>query len=433
MAVEHQSLPLRLVSSLFRSLSRSYIGVKKPTVVAVAGSVGKTSTKLALARVLASERRVSCMDDSYNYGLGLYLSVFEMKVPTSLKNPLVWLGVTIKALTRFLAPGPEILILEYGIDHPGDMDVLVEYVRPDISVLTAVTPEHMEFLKDIDTVGAEETKVLRSAKKSGFVNAMDVDQKYLNGITTELFTFGRDGADATYVVKEWTRRGAKVDFLIGGKTLADINVQFISEPLIRQLSGAALVAARLGLRPDSIRTALENVTPAAGRMRVFDGLNDSTIVDDTTNFSPVAGVEALKALKRIPADRHIAILGNMHELGDFAEQGFKEVSEQFDGLDMLLLVGDLSKQYFQPLAKAMGFKNDKNLFLFDDSPSAGIFLRDKLQTNDAVLVKGPFGGFFLEEAVKKLLKNPSDNRFVTRQSDFWLRKKRAKFGDLLDK
>ena len=433
MASEHQSLPLRATSSLFRGLSRSYIGNKKPVLIAVAGSVGKTSTKLALARVLGTEKKVSCMDDSYNYGLGLYLSVFELKVPTSLKNPFAWFGVLARALAKFLQPGPEILILEYGIDNPGDMDVLVEYARPDYAVLTAVTPEHMEFLKDMDTVGAEETKVLHAAKKSGFVNSTDIDPKYLAGIQTELFRYGARDADATYEVKKWTRKGAEVDFVIGGKTIDGVKVQFISEPLIRQLCGTALVAARLGLKPESVRTALESVTPAASRMRVFDGLNESVIIDDTTNFSPVAGVEALKALKRLPADRRVAILGNMHELGDFAEQGFKDVSKEFGGLDMLILVGDLSKEYFAPLAKEKGFKPDETLFEFDDSPSAGIFMREKLQPGDTVLVKGPFGGFFLEEAVKKLLKDPADSKYVTRQSDFWQRKKRAQFGDLLDK
>lgn len=433
MAAEKQSLPLRIASEVFRSLSRSYIDLKKPLLVAVAGSVGKTSTKLALSQMLATEKSVSYMDDSYNYGLGLYLSVFHQKVPASIKNPFAWLGLLARALGSFIAKGPEILVLEYGIDHPGDMDELVTYARPDIAVLTAVTPEHMEYLGDISTVGREETKILRAAKTAGYVNLVDVDKIYLKDIKTTLYGFGTKHAPAAYQVNEWTLKGATVDFYIDDETLNDIPVQFISEPLIRQLSGVALVAKHLGITLSSIQKALQSITPAASRMRLFDGVNDSLIIDDTTNFSPVAGIEALKALKRLPAKRHIAILGNMHELGDYADQGFKEVAAEFGGLDLIVLVGDISKQYFLPLAEQNGFQKDKNLFVFDDSPSAGIFLRDKLKAEDAVLVKGPFGGFFLEETVKKLLSNPADSHFLTRQSEFWQRKKRAQFGDLLDR
>ncbi|MNT51888.1 hypothetical protein D3C72_1888770 [compost metagenome] len=98
-----------------------------------------------------------------------------------------------------------------------------------------------------------------------------------------------------------------------------------------------------------------------------------------------------------------------------------------------MLVGDISVKHFLPLAIEQGFKKDETLFTFSNAPSAGIFLRDKLETGDAVLVKGPFGGFYLEEAVKKLLKNPADSQYLTRQSDFWQRKKRQQFGELLDK
>ncbi len=419
----------RLIAGTIKKLAQCYVKIKKPTVIAVAGSVGKTSTKLMLAHMLQS-KKISFMDDSYNNGLGLYLSVFERKVPTNLHSPLAWLR-TFGGITKtFISTRPDILILEYGIDHPGDMDAMVAFIRPDISLLTAVTPEHMEYMKTLDGVAEEETKVLQAAKQFALYNTDDVAARYITHITTPLATYGSSSKnDLNYSVQKWTNRGAQISIQGDLLSLKDISVHFVSEPLIRQLVGATLLACKLGIEPAEIRKQLQSAQPAASRMRLFDGINDSTIIDDTTNFSPDAGVEALKALKRIPAKRHIAILGNMHELGDYADKGFKDVAEQFEGLDIIALVGDLSREKFSPHAKRHGFTEGETLFYYDTSVDAGIAFRSTTHKDDIVLVKGPFGGFYLEETVKKLLKNKNDEQYLTRQSDFWQIKKQQIFHD----
>lgn len=425
---EKKSFGNKAASSFFRTLAKAFINLKRPLVVCVAGSVGKTSTKLALKHLLSSEKKISAMDDSYNNGLGLYLSVFEQKVPKNSRSLLAWAGLSLKALSKFFVKSPEIIILEYGIDSPGDMDNMIKFITPDVSILTAVTPEHMEFLKDIDTVGQEETKILRHAKKFAVANAHDIDYKYLDGI--KFIGYGDDFSDARYKIVKWARDGTVVDFSIEDWQMSKVHVNYISEALIRQLSGAALVSKRLGISKQSVERSLSSLEPAASRMHIFKGINDSVIIDDSTNFSPDAGVEALKSLKRLEAKKHIAILGNMHELGEFANEGYEQVASEFNGVDALVLVGELSRQYFTPLAEKFGFKINSNLFLFDDSIDAGIFTRDKLGLEEAaILVKGPFGGFYLEEAVKLLLKNPKDGDKLTRQSEFWLDKKRQHFGE----
>lgn len=418
------------VSALFRTLAQKYVERKKPIVIAVAGSVGKTSTKLMLAHLLQS-KKVSYMDDSYNNGLGLYLSVFKLKIPTKLTSPFAWAVQLLRALLKFVAPGPEVLIVEYGIDHPGDMDKMIDFIQPTISILTAVTPEHMEFMKTLDGVAEEETKILTAAEKYAVYNHNDIAPHYIPELTTpRLYAYGSEThLAACYRIESWQHDGAIVTFQLDTITISSVKVQFITEPLIRQLAGAALIAHLQGVPKETLRSQLESATPAASRMRLFEGLNDSTVIDDTTNFSPDAGIEAIKALKRLPAERRIAILGNMHELGDYADKGYADVAEQFNNIDILALVGDLSPEKFGPLAKDMGFVEGETLFLYDTSVDAGIDFRDKLIPGDAVLIKGPFGGFYLEEAAKKLLKNPKDARYLTRQSKFWQVKKQKVFGE----
>ena len=191
------SLPHKVISGAFYHLARGYVRTKHPLVIAVGGSVGKTSTKLALAELLATEKNVSYMDDSYNNGLGLYLSVFNQKVPTNALSPLGWAKVLGRSLIKFAKAGPDILILEYGIDHPGDMDDMVNFIRPDIGFLTAVTPEHMEYMKTIDMVGEEEVKILSSAKQFGVVNSIDVEARFLGSLTTPIYHYGDASSEAS--------------------------------------------------------------------------------------------------------------------------------------------------------------------------------------------------------------------------------------------
>lgn len=419
-----------VMAAVVRLQAKSYLAIKRPTLIVVAGSVGKTSTKLYLSRLLAAHTSVRCMDDSYNNGIGLYLSVFNKKIPTRLRSPAAWLGLLGSNFKDFFHKAPNYLILEYGIDGVGDMDEMIRFARPDIAILTAVTPEHMEFLKDIDTVGAEETGILRAVKKFGMVNADSVDKKYFEDITPAPLEFGSaDSLAASYEIDSYTKSQSVISIKIAHKTIVSkTKVNLISDALVGQLSGAVFLAHKLGVPAQKIQETISTIQPAASRMRVLDGANDSVIIDDTANFSPEAGIVALQSLKKLDAKRRIAVLGNMHELGEYGKKGFKDVSEEFDGIDLLVLVGDISKEEFLPLAKEKGFELDKTVTCFDTAIEAGEHLRPLLKSGDAVVVKGPFGGFYLEETVKLLLKDPSDRKLLTRQSDFWLEKKSKLFG-----
>ena len=433
MASHEESLQKRVVETIFFYLAKCYIMIHRPLVIIVAGSVGKTSTKMMLAQFLRAEKNVSYMDDSYNDGVGLYLSVFELKVPTD-TTPLAWGKLIFRAFGRLLTRHPALLLLEYGISGIDDMDNLLRLAVPDVGVLTAVTPEHMEYLKTIDIVAEQETKILRQAKQWGAVNSTDVAERYRDDIQTKVYTYGTSAKDdqASYKIVEYTSTGVVVDFFIDGVDIGRIKTKIVAEPLVRQMAGAMLVAKKLGVNDTTLKTVGPEIEPTPGRMNLLSGVRESIILDDTANFSPVAGVVALQTLKKLPAQRRIAILGNMHELGDFAEEGFEEVGTEFGGIERFVLVGDLSKKYFGDILRKQGVAEDA-ISTFDTSVAAGAYVRDHMiQAGDAVLVKGPFGGFYLEEATKKLLADPADSVRLTRQSDFWIQKKRKQFGDQLD-
>lgn len=423
----------KLIENAFFYLAKLNLALHRPVKVVVVGSVGKTSTKISLAKLLATEYEVSYMDDSYNDGIGLYLSVFELKVPTN-SSVASWLLLFLRAMWRTITRHAAIIVLEYGISKPGDMDQMLKLAKPDVAVLTAVTPEHMEYLKTIDIVGEEEVKAVRAAREMAIINAEDVDRKYLEDINIPLSFYGDGGsADASFKINNLSTSGAEVDFTVDGRSLNDQNIKIVSDALIRQLTGAILTARRLGVSLASIKEELPKLRPVPGRMQLFEGKNESVILDDTANFSPVAGIVALDVLKKLPVKRRIAILGNMHELGDYADEGYEDVGKSFKGIDVFVLVGNLSREHFGKIAKKQGYIKNKTLFDFDNSIEAGEFVASEiLKKGDGVLVKGPFGGFYLEEATKRLLADKGDQQLLTRQSDFWIRKKRAHFGDLFD-
>lgn len=421
----------KIIEGMFYHLAKINLAIHRPAKVVVVGSVGKTSTKIALAQLLQTEYKVSYMDDSYNDGVGLYLSVFQLKVPTN-TNPISWFVLLLRAIWRTISRHYPIIVLEYGISKPGDMDNMLRLAKPEVTVLTAVTPEHMEYLKTIDIVAEEEIKAVKAASEFAVVNASDTDKKYLSDIEVPLSLYGdREDFDASFKVVKIDAEGSIADFNIGGQEIKGLPVRFVSDALIRQLTGAALAARRLGVSISSIKKELPKIRPVPGRMQLFEGKHDSIVLDDTANFSPAAGVVAIDTLQKLPVKRKVAILGNMHELGEYADEGYEEVSKVLSKLDVLILVGELSGQYFGEAARKLGFKEDKNLFYFGNSIDAGNYVAENiLKKGDGVLVKGPFGGFYLEEATKQLLKNDSDKKYLTRQSDFWHRKKRSHFGGL---
>lgn len=428
--VEDKSLVYKIFNSLFYRLARGYLRIKKPYLVVTAGSVGKTSAKMFIGQLLMSEKKVRYMSDSYNSGLGLYMSIFNVKVPTIIYNPFAWIWRVLIALSNFMLPGPDYMVLEYGISAIGEMDQMLKFYKPTASVLTAITPEHMEFLKDIDTVAGEEIKIVGASKEIAFVSANDVDVKYRKGLAN-IYLFG-DNKDnnASYKIHEVDKSGARVDFVVGGTKFENVSLKVISEPLIRLICGSIALAIHVGVSKDSILKALSKIESVPGRMRLLNGANNSSLIDDTANFSPSAGISALKTIKVFSAKRRIVVFGNMHELGDYEAKGFSDVGMEFKDIDQFVFVGPLARKYFTPIAQKAGYKLGENLFEFDDAVTAGKAVRQMLQPEDVVLIKGPFGGYYLEECTKQLLDDPADSVKLARQSKFWLRKKHMLFKEI---
>lgn len=407
-------------------------------VVAVAGSVGKTSTRAAIATVLRHKYVIqSISHPGYNSEIGLPLSVFDFPAPKWLLNPFAWIWLWARS-ERIIRGSyrPEVLVLELGTDHPGEMARFVRYLTPDIAVITAITPEHMENFAGLDAVAAEEL-LLASAAKHLVVNIDELPTSYRRTYVDphpRHYSYGL-ATSADYRAKIRSAdpiSGSTVEFAKHkSAVLEDLHLSVYGTPAVKAALAGYAVADLLHCTKLQVQKGLARIRPVHGRMQVMPGINGSTLIDDTYNSSPAAAVAALEALTRMqPIGRRIAVLGSMNELGEHSPAYHAEVGAAAAGVDMLVTIGDLASDYLAPAAIGAGL--DPTAVKTADSPyAAGEFLRLLIAPGDLILFKGSQNGVFAEEAVKLLLRDAKDASKLVRQSPSWLRTKQAQFNDFV--
>lgn len=410
---------------------------RNPTlkVVAVAGSVGKTSTKLAIAHVLQSKFRVRYQDGNYNDPLSVPLIFFDLKAP-SVWNIFAWIIIIIRSELIVRRPYLyDFVVAELGTDKPGDMAKFKSYLLADIGVLTSIAPEHMENFGDIESVAKEELVLGELAPKI-FVSANDVCDEYKSKLAdTEVCTYGLkknvDYSAATQKLNEGLVRPVKFD--LNGTELI-FNLPLVSKDVVKSALVAAAISLEQGVDLGGIKRALEKLPSTPGRMQKLKGIKKSWIIDDTYNSSPVAAISAFNIFSEIDSDSRILIFGSMNELGESSADLHHEVAEAIGKLD-IDVVATIGHEAYRHMAKSLSksFSSHKAPTIirsFLDPVSAGRFVRDNLQTNSLILVKGSQNGVFAEEALKVLLANKSDSKKLVRQSKSWLRTKSKQFPDV---
>jgi UDP-N-acetylmuramoyl-tripeptide--D-alanyl-D-alanine ligase len=393
------------------------------SVVGVAGSVGKTSTKIAVARVLQSSRRVMWQEGNYNDRVTVPLIFFGHPQP-NIFNVFAWIKILIKNERMIAGTYPyQVVVAELGTDGPGQISQFA-YLKPELVIVTAVTPEHMEYFGTLDAVAREELSALHFAKRT-LVNIDDTPAEYLADRNYIGYGFGKDAAYRVTERKAAGMHGQKVTFDLADAGKFSFELPLLGEQGAKIALAAGAAAHMLGLDDADIRQGLSAITAFAGRMQILHGIKNSTIIDDTYNSSPVAAKAALDVIQSGDAPQKIAILGSMNELGDYSPQAHKEVGEHCDPtkLDWVVALGPDAKKYLAPIAKERGCRVKS----FLDPYKAGRFVAKELKEGAVVLAKGSQNRVFAEEAVKSLLADKADEAKLVRQSAYWMGIKRKQF------
>ncbi len=425
----------RLVRPLLEHQVKRLIKAKRLKVVAVAGAVGKTTTKLTIAAVLQQKYRVLVHPGNFNAEIGLPLAVFNLDVPVIIINPFAWLWRLVQMEQLIHGDYPyDVLVLELGTDKPGEIPHFMTYLRPDIGVVTAVAPEHMENFANLDAVAAEEL-ALAAGSAQVVVNQDDVAGKYRQRhLPSHLHhhTYGLAGAPdyGFKVTSTDPTMGTLGHFVRSGHAKPhQVSVALYGDHSARAVAAAYAVGDLLDLTTAELEAGLADIKPVSGRMNPLSGLNGSILIDDTYNSSPDAAQAALTVLGATKATgRRIAVMGSMNELGQDNPRYHAEVGAACAGLDLLVTVGELANRHLGPAAIAAGL--DERSWKPADSPyAAGEFLKLLLKEGDVVLIKGSQNGVFCEETVKLLLADPNDAAYLVRQSPVWQRRKAEQFAD----
>lgn len=410
-----KSIIVRLLIIESRLILKKY----RPSIIAVTGSVGKTSTKDAIYTVLKNSCYVRKSEKSFNSEIGVPLTILGCQNAWS--DPVMWIKNIFVGLelVMFKSKYPECLVLEVGADHPGDIRNLGKWLKPDIAVITKVSevPVHVEFFPSPEAVLEEKFSLAQSLKKNGTLVVSADDARLMEaakGITQKVLTFGLQNK-ATITATDMTMdiaRGISFKLNYEGNSIPLSIKGVLGNQHIYPLIAAAAVGIARGISISKIIDSLGNHVAPKGRMNIIAGVNGSYIIDDTYNSSPDALSEAFTALDAITVTgRKIAVLGDMMELGKFSPDEHRKAGERAQkSCNVLITVG--------PRAKLMGDGEH-----FDSAEQAGEYVKGIVAPGDVVLVKGS-QSIRLERVTKALMAGPEKaSEMLVRQEQEWLNKK----------
>ena len=464
-----------LVKSIQRflaSAARRAIKRERPTIVAITGSVGKSSAKEAIAVALGAREPgtdVRATIRNYNNEYGLPFTIFNVRAPG--RDPFAWLTVLWRAFWVGWGMGrigAATLVLEMSADHKGDLSWLTSIARPDISVVTAIAPAHAEYIGTLDEIAHEKATLVRALANDGLA-ILNADDPLVTAMRKEtraetVYVGESEGSDVRVrdvrVAAETDERGhvmprgleVAVEF---GDRSPIIGLQQVSRPDSGRPSsfdqspvasaqtsrfelrgtighpqawaaGAAFAVARaLRVPPDAVIQRLErDYHGMAGRTRIIPGIKYTALIDDSYNAaSPTAVISGLSDVASIQinktSQRRIAALGDMRELGAYSDEAHRAVGQEVaaQGFDMLVTCGKLARD-IASAAREAGMPPE-NVLSFDATEEGGRALQDIIRSGDIVYVKGSQGSR-MEKVVKELMAEPLQAPFLlVRMTEEW--------------
>ena len=341
-----------------------------PTIVGITGTVGKTTTKDALATVLRhAGKRVSATAGNFNNEIGLPLTVLAADERT------------------------EILVLEMGATHPGDIRHLCGIAPPKVGVLTAISPVHLDSFGSLDALAAAKGELALALPDDGALISPTSAPEAATGAGRALrqrITFGVEGAgyaDLTASGIEEREEGLRFVARLGDRS-AEVRSPVFGTHLVEPLLAALGGALALGLDLEECARGVARLRRTGLRGEVYRLRDDIVVYDDSYNASPAAVAAVLRYGSQQAARqgrRFVAVLGGMFELGAAARAYHREAGRLAEeaGVNLLVCVGDEARWYAEAFSG--------NTLFYKDAGAAADDLGERLRSGDYVVVKGSRG------------------------------------------
>ena len=342
------------------------------TVIGITGSYGKTNTARAISQVLSEKFKILQTD---------------LNLDTNYNLPLTLLKIR---------PWQQKLILEYGIDHLGEMEKHLDLVKPQIAVLTGINPTHSdeEHLGSLSNVIKEKKKLLTALPSNGLAILNWEDDKVremAKNIKTPYWFFGFDKKKCDFWANQIEVDFDGTSFLLGYKNRRNMPVKtgLVGKHFVQSCLAAAAVGLNQGLSWEQIKKGLAKLKPLAGRLSLERGPLGSVLLNDSLRANPASMLAGLETLADLPAEgKKIAVLGEMGELGESAEEEHRKIGQKVAELkiDFLVGIGPLQKLTTQQ-ALERGMKKEQVFWVADVFQAAQVL--DKiLKKGDLFYLKG---------------------------------------------
>lgn len=423
---------IRILEKILKMMAAFVLKRRKPVVVGITGSVGKTSAKEAIHLVLSKKFNVRKNEKNYNNEIGIPLTIIGAE--TGGRSLLKWLVVFLKWMRAcfFQMNYPKIIVLELGIDRPGDMAYLVSFTNPFIGVVTDVSESHIEFFGSLEKIAKEKGFLVESLPENGFA-ILNTDNKNVLAMASRtkahIISFGfSEGSfiKAGKVSYAYDDNGKPdgISFKVEseGKSIPMRLRNILAPHQAYAVLSAVAVASTFKINLLDAINSLQDFHSTAGRMNLLGGIKNSYLIDDTYNASPVSTTAALETLGALGAKRKIAVLGDMLELGGEEEKGHRDVGKKVfeTKADIFFAVGDRMKKAVDEILK-LGFEKE-NVFTFENPESAGMKLQEIMEEGDLILIKGS-QGMRMEKIVEEVMSEPlKAQELLCRQNIEWRKK-----------
>lgn len=456
----HRYRIVRIARSLFAWVTLLYFRLfaqialqnTKAITIGIAGAVGKSTTRDALASILSPYDNTLVIQGNSETGIPLGI----LGLDPGNYGIRDWILNMIVAPTRiFNLKKMKFIIIEMGIDGPfppKNMGYLLTIVKPKIGILLSESPAHLEHYEQIlpkDVTSKElqlehivsemlkdDIKLLQTSSiQTAIIDATDArvfEEAKKHIAHTRLYTVGSTSEHDLIVHNyEASLTGTTFGFSLHTHQQKEyITISFPGYAFPKEtgssIAAAILTCVHLNVPLSHIQEYLSNgFSPPKGRCTILLGKHNSTIIDSSYNSSPASMESFLTLLKTLKQSKKptVLVFGDMKELGSFSQLEHSRIARQCLGVvDHLLLIGPLTRQYVLPtLEKHMN--KFRTVMWFSSILEASQYLSEHLPQDAIMVCKG---SQLLEELIKPLLLQKTDIKKLCRQEEFWEKSKRAR-------
>ena len=373
-------------SQALKDFAKYYRNLFDIPVIAITGSVGKTTTKDLTASVLSKKYNTLKTEGNYNNEIGLPLTIFNLDYSV------------------------EVLVLEMGMNNFGEIQNLSKIAMPNICLITNIGEAHIENLGSREGILKAKKEIFDYMAIDG-IAILNGDDDMLITLKDELknpyfYYLNRENDKffTAYDIEYKGIRGASCKLKIL-KDDFNVNIPISGEYMIYNAIASAMVGKVLGLTNEEIQKGIQNFRPSKNRMEVID-INDYTLINDVYNANPTSVKSAIDAMLSNEG-RKVCILGDMFELGDFANQMHYEIGVYAieRKIDLVICIGDLSTKIYEGATdhlKKLGINSKRAIYFKTKEDFLNVY-STMLKKGDIILVKASRGMYF-EDIIEKLNK-----------------------------